>query len=82
MSYSLGMEVRQKEGVQKDGAVYLKYCKTKDQLSDIFTKALPRSRNATDTRERWLMVLDRYSALHMIEVQTRSQHGQSLTNKW
>jgi hypothetical protein len=30
--------------VQKDGAVCLKYCKTEDQLSDICTKALPRSR--------------------------------------
>ena len=30
--------------VQRDGAVCLKYCKTEDQLSDIFTKALPRSR--------------------------------------
>lgn len=30
--------------VQKDGAVCLKYCKTEDQLSDIFTKALPRSK--------------------------------------
>ncbi|CAJ2662166.1 unnamed protein product [Trifolium pratense] len=30
--------------VQKDGAVCLKYCKTEDQLSDIFTKALPTSR--------------------------------------
>jgi len=30
--------------VQRDSAVCLKYCKTEDQLSDIFTKALPRSR--------------------------------------
>ena len=30
--------------VQKDDAVCLKYCKTEDQLSDIFTKALRRSR--------------------------------------
>ena len=30
--------------VQRDGAVCLKYYKTEDQLSDIFTKALPRSR--------------------------------------
>ena len=30
--------------VQKDGTVCLKYCKTKDQLPNIFTKALPRSR--------------------------------------
>ncbi|KAF2286048.1 hypothetical protein GH714_009932 [Hevea brasiliensis] len=30
--------------VQKDGAVCLKYCKTENQLADIFTKALPRSR--------------------------------------
>ena len=30
--------------VQRDGAVCLKYCKTEDQLSDIFTKALPKSK--------------------------------------
>ena len=30
--------------VQKDGDVCLKYCKTEDQLSDIFTKALPKGR--------------------------------------
>jgi len=30
--------------VQKDDAVCLKYCKTEDQLSDIFTKALPKSK--------------------------------------
>ena len=30
--------------VQQDGGVCLKYCKTKNQLADIFTKALPRSR--------------------------------------
>ncbi|KAF2325353.1 hypothetical protein GH714_027021 [Hevea brasiliensis] len=30
--------------VQKDGAVCLKYCKTENQLADIFTKALPRSK--------------------------------------
>ena len=30
--------------VQRNDAKCLKYCKTEDQLSDIFTKALPRSR--------------------------------------
>lgn len=30
--------------VKKDGVIELKHCKTDDQLADIFTKALPRSR--------------------------------------
>ncbi|XP_047320445.1 uncharacterized mitochondrial protein AtMg00810-like [Impatiens glandulifera] len=31
-------------GVQKEGSVKLKYCKTELQLADIFTKALPRNK--------------------------------------
>jgi len=30
--------------VQRDGTVCLKYCKSEDQLSNIFTKALPRNK--------------------------------------
>ena len=30
--------------VQKEGEVLLEYCKTEDQLADIFTKALPKGR--------------------------------------
>ena len=30
--------------VQKDGAVTLAYCKTEEQIADVFTKALPTSK--------------------------------------